>query len=278
MKVCLYFDIRWFLYRLHKHTCPRCSEFLIANKFEKSFKCPACNLIISEIEQRENERNLPFDDSPLSLDAVAEITNNRATHTSFGPEYRGCCEIKSHYKTSCIIKAEDNSQINFEETKVCTVSFITPNVYPASIWVGKDMELYEGDRLVGHMKIVTINNPELDRNKVFADRTDVLTDYDLLNHVLKLSLEWGKEYGCPLNNKIMKAFPSLSGGDIERVANYIDKVRDDVLWRIYYDHYDYKKETFTIDVETVTKNKYPWISKSNLLSLHSQGRYYSWHG
>ena len=272
------FDFGWILYRMQKHTCAKCGETLLCSKGEKAFHCPICKTIVSVVEQKEHERNILSTDKALSVDAIAEITNGRATHTFFGAEYRGCCEIKSHYKTSCLIRTVDKQQINYDETKECNISFITPKFYPASIWVGKTMELYEGERCVGHMEITEISNAILDRNKVFQNRTDVLTDYRLLNRALKLSLEWGKEWERPLNNKIMKAVPYLSGSDIDQIADYIVKVRDDVIWRIYYDHYDYISEDFKIDVEAATKEKYPWIDSSNLLSLHSQGRYYAWHG
>jgi hypothetical protein len=128
------------------------------------------------------------------------------------------------------------------------------------------------------MKIIEIKNSILDRNKVFQDTADVLSDYRLLNHAMELSLEWGKEFEKPLNNKIMKAVPYLSGNDIDEIADYVIKVKDDVIWHVYHDHYDYKSESFTIDVEAITKEKYTWINISNLRSLHSQGRYYAWHG
>lgn len=149
-----FFDSVRILYHREKHVCTKCGEVLLCIKGGKAFYCPNCKTNVSAAEERENERNILTAGEEPSVDAIAEITNCRATHTFFGPEYRGCCEIKSNYKTSCIIRTKDKQQINYDETKNCTVYFITPKAYPASIWIGKIMELYEGERRVGYMKII----------------------------------------------------------------------------------------------------------------------------
>ena len=301
-------DFNGLFYRKRKHYCSRCGELLMPIKQEKvvnseteeaknydfqnvdtymvgnikfvsfAFKCPACDTSYTIREQKEHERNL-FNTEPLaSFDVIAEITNCRATKTAFGNSYRGCCEIKKNYLTSCVIETLDEKSIACGQTALCKVAFITPKVYPASLWVCKTMDLYEGERRVGEMKITEIHNPVLNRNRVFANKPNILSDYEVLNKALNLSLEWGKEYLKPLNNKIMNAVPHMSGKDIEKVVAYITTVRDDILWKIYYDHYDSKSEDFFIDVQKETICKYSWINKSNLSSLHSQGCYYAWHG
>lgn len=82
----------------------------------------------------------------------------------------------------------------------------------------------------------------------------------------------------PLDNKLMKSSPTLSGEDIEKVSEYVIQVRDDILWRIYYPNWDVKEEALRIDAKKVATEKYPWINKDNLASLDSQGIYYAWHG
>ena len=160
---------------------------------------------------------------------------------------------------------------------MCKIAFITPKVYPASIWVSKTMELFEGERLVGKMKIIEVINPVLDRNLVFQDKGDVLTDKDILNKALSLSLEWGNEWLQPIQNRLMHLAPRLSGNDIEKISEYIIGVRD-IIFKIYEEHYNPESQTFDSDVVKKVAEKYPWINKNNLSSLDSQAKYYAWHG
>jgi hypothetical protein len=227
-------------------------------------------------EEKDHEESIGL--SEPSVDAIAEITNRRSTKIAFGIAYRGCCEIKKDYLTSFAIDTEDGRRVAYGQPSLCKVSFITPKVYPASLWKGRTLKMYEGNRTVGDMKIVEILNPSLSRNSIFESRNNILSDHSVLNAALKLSLEWGMEYLKSLDNKVMYAIPNLSGSDIEKVCSYVSEVRDDVLWKIYYDHYDREESKPTIDVEKETADKYPWIDKSNLAHLHSQGIYYAWHG
>ena len=114
-------------------------------------------------------------------------------------------------------------------------------------------------------------NKNLDRNTEFENDKDVLLNPDIINIALKLSLEWGKGFVKPLDIKLMKALPYLSGTDIEKISEYVIQERDEVLWKIYYPNWD-------VDAQKATIKKYPWINKDNLASLDSQGKYYAWHG
>lgn len=109
-----------------------------------AFNCPSCDSTFSVKEQKSYERNQHEDMPSDRTDAIAEITNCRATKTKFGNNYRGCCEIKKNYLTSFVIDTLDANPISWEQTTLCKVSFITPKVYPASIWASKTMELLEG--------------------------------------------------------------------------------------------------------------------------------------
>lgn len=45
-----------------------------------------------------------------------------------------------------------------------TITFITPEYYPASLWIGKKIEMYEGSTLVGCATITQIFNPVLEKS------------------------------------------------------------------------------------------------------------------
>lgn len=160
----------------------------------------------------------------------------------------------------------------------CSVNFLRPKASAYTLWCGRKIELYEGKLLVGTMIVEEIHNPILDRNSKYKDQADILENNQVLNLAIKRSLEWGRKFEMPLDNKLMKSFPALSGADIEKVSEYISQVRAYILWEIYYPNWDSKAEAMKIDAKKAVAEKYPWISNDNLASLDSQGMYYAWHG
>lgn len=219
--------------------------------------------------------------TPIDLnnpDAVVVVTNTRYSKNPFGKNYRGCCAIREDYLTSLCFQTLDGNDMLYEQPHRCFVNFLTPTVYPYTVWIGRKIELYEGKYHVGTMVVEEIKNPILDRNAKFETQEDILKNYKVLNLALKRSLEWGKKLEMPLDNKLMNSIPNLSGTDIEKVSQYVIQARDDILWKIYYPNWDVKTETLKIDAQKITAEKYPWINKDNPVSLDSQGMYYAWHG
>ncbi len=219
--------------------------------------------------------------TPIDLnnpDAVVTVINCRHSKNPFGKNYRGCCEIQEKNFTSVCFQTIDGNDMIYEQPHRCFVNFLTPEAYPYSLWVGRKIELYEGKYHVGTMVIEEIMNKNLDRNTEFENDKDVLLNPDIINIALKLSLEWGKGFVKPLDIKLMKALPYLSGTDIEKISEYVIQVRDDVLWEIYYPNWDVEEGALKTDAQKATIKKYPWINKDNLASLDSQGKYYAWHG
>ena len=45
-----------------------------------------------------------------------------------------------------------------------TITFLSPEDYPASLWIGKRIPMFEGKKLVGYAIITNIFNPILCRN------------------------------------------------------------------------------------------------------------------
>ncbi len=44
-----------------------------------------------------------------------------------------------------------------------TITFISPKAHPACLWIGKEIEMYEGSKLIGYATIVKIFNPILEK-------------------------------------------------------------------------------------------------------------------
>lgn len=226
--------------------------------------------------RKTSEKTTPIDlNNP---DAVVTVINCRHSKNPFGKNYRGCCEIQEEYFTSVCFQTIDGNDMLYEQPHHCFVNFSTPKSYPYKLWVGRKIELYEGKIHVGTMVVEEIKNPILDRNTKFENQDNILENYKVLNLALKRSLEWGKKYVIPLDNKLLKSLPTLSGTDIEKISKYVIQVRDDILWKIYYPNWDVKEGVLKIDAQKATIKKYPWINKDNLASLDSQGKYYAWHG
>lgn len=226
--------------------------------------------------RRSFEKIKPIDLS--NPDAVVLVTNERYSRKAFGNNYRGCCELKEDIFTSSILQTFDGDEISFLQSKLCYVNFLSPEAYPYTLWVGRRVNLYEGNQCVGTIVVEEIKNPLLDRNAKFTDKENILTDYKAMNIALKRSLEFGKKYGKPLDNKILHSVKGLSGNDIDHLAEYISQVSHDIIWEMYYKNWDTKEQKITIDGMKKASEKYPWINEENLRHLDSQGKYYAWHG
>ena len=229
-----------------------------------------------DLIRKVKEKVTPMDLS--NPDAVVLVTNTRRFKTPFGKKYWGCCAIKEGHRTSVYFQTVDGNDMAYEQPSRCYVNFNVLKLYPHTLWIGREVELYEGKLLVGTMRIEEIRNGVLNRNSKFEDHKDILSDGKVLNIALKRSLEWGRKISIPLDSKLLKSIPYLSGTDIENLSKYIVKVRDDVLCKIYYPNWDAKNGELQIDGMKATAEKYPWINQENLSSLDSQGMYYAWHG
>ncbi len=116
-----------------------------------------------------------------SIDAIAEVTNLRESEKPFYSGYRGCCRIKEDYLTSTVITSLEGETIPYGATHKSTVAFITPEVYPKSLWPGKVIEIYEGERIVGSMKIISVENKLLE-NKFEKDLQETDNTPLITNH------------------------------------------------------------------------------------------------
>lgn len=80
------------------------------------------------------------------------------------PGIRPAVKIKSDYLTTCLLTFTETAEPS--ESFVVLGTFITPEFYPNSLWVGKIIEAYEGSRLLGYLTVTEILNPILKYNEV----------------------------------------------------------------------------------------------------------------
>lgn len=76
--------------------------------------------------------------------------------------YRPAHLVKEDYLTTGVHhyyrkKVSDSGMIG-------TITFISPYNYPACLWVGKKIEMYEGRNLIGYATIIKIFNTSLQKD------------------------------------------------------------------------------------------------------------------
>jgi translation elongation factor EF-Tu-like GTPase len=101
----------------------------------------------------------------LDMDAVVKLTllppeeGGRKSPISSG--YRGQHIIKPYYQTSAITELIDIESLSPGESCLAKIKYITPEVYPNTLFVGREVALYEGARKAGIAVIKQIMNPVL---------------------------------------------------------------------------------------------------------------------
>ena len=75
--------------------------------------------------------------------------------------YRPAHLICDHYLTTGVHHYYENSFVPPDGVAKGTITFLTPEAYPHCLWVGKKINIQEGERIVGHAIITKIYNPIL---------------------------------------------------------------------------------------------------------------------
>ncbi len=75
--------------------------------------------------------------------------------------YRGAHLIKDGYLTSGIIQLIEKEALFPGETTIAFVNYLTPEVYPNTLWVGKEMNIQEGGKIAGKATIKEVCNNRL---------------------------------------------------------------------------------------------------------------------
>lgn len=102
----------------------------------------------------------------IEYDVKALITNKRETKTAFKTGYRPTFAIHPNYNTSGVITLIHSEWLSFNETQEAYIQFLSPEVYPKSIWIGKEIALMEGHRITGIARIIEIYNVSLKSDQI----------------------------------------------------------------------------------------------------------------
>ena len=75
--------------------------------------------------------------------------------------YHPAHRIREDYLTTGVHHYFDTDEVPADGTARGTITFITPEAYPASLWVGKILVIQEGGRIVGTAVVEKVLNPVL---------------------------------------------------------------------------------------------------------------------
>lgn len=87
------------------------------------------------------------------------LAEGRTTPANSG--YRPQHKLYDNYFTSGMHHYLDAEEVAPGGSARVAVWFITPEVYPHSVWRGREIAVHEGERLVGTLKVTKVMNPIL---------------------------------------------------------------------------------------------------------------------
>jgi hypothetical protein len=94
------------------------------------------------------------------VEAIFEFNGVRKNSVKDG--YRPAHLIVDNYLTTGIHHYYDVESVPSNGMAKGTITFLTPEVYPHSLWVGKKIKIQEGEHVVGYATITNIYNPLLE--------------------------------------------------------------------------------------------------------------------
>ena len=107
-------------------------------------------------------KNISFlDRSPdIEVEFRFNGTKNRSVVSGYRPDHL----IKEGYLTCGSHNYYKEDSVMPDETVCGTITFISPEAYPKCLWIGKEINIQEGERVVGYAVVKQIFNPLLDIN------------------------------------------------------------------------------------------------------------------
>ena len=119
-------------------------------------------------EQQKQNGNTFVNKNATEYDIKAEVINLRKSGNPFANNYRPMFKIsnKQPYLTTGQISFKDeNFMLTVNEKTEAYISFLSPEVYPHTLWVGKVVQFFEGENLTGEAKVLEIHNKLLETDE-----------------------------------------------------------------------------------------------------------------
>ncbi len=97
----------------------------------------------------------------MKYDVKASVINLRESKQAFKSGFRPVFEIHSNYATSGEIHLVGEDWLGYNESTQAFIRFLTPSIYPKSLWIGKRIIFKEGELISGEAVILEVLNKEL---------------------------------------------------------------------------------------------------------------------
>ena len=101
-----------------------------------------------------------FDRTP-DAEVIFRFNGTRRTPAADG--YRPAHRIREDYLTTGVHHYFDVTEVAPDGEARGTITFITPEVYPNTLWVGRIIDICEGEHVVGAATVDKVLNPILQR-------------------------------------------------------------------------------------------------------------------
>jgi elongation factor Tu len=96
------------------------------------------------------------------IEGIFHLLQAEGRETPVCSGYRPVHKLYENYLTSGEHKYLDVAEVAPGSTARVAVWFVTPEVYPCSLWKGREITVSEGgQRIVGTLKVVRVLNPNL---------------------------------------------------------------------------------------------------------------------
>src|SRR5690349_17195225 len=98
-------------------------------------------------------------------------------------------------------------------------------------------------------------------------------DAQILNTALAMSLEWGENFHKPIQDRLRKAYPTLSQAE----ADEFDSLCREIMYYAFGQiERAYVKEITGEEATANITSRYSLLNAENMSTLWSQGQYYAW--
>jgi translation elongation factor EF-Tu-like GTPase len=99
--------------------------------------------------------------SPPDVEAKITFLKNGVRTRPVFTGYRPNHLVTDNYLTTGAHHYYERDKVEMGETVLGTITFISPEAYPNTLWIGKIINIQEGPRIVGHAEITMVFNLQL---------------------------------------------------------------------------------------------------------------------
>jgi translation elongation factor EF-Tu-like GTPase len=107
-----------------------------------------------ELRKAPNVARLPVVEADIRFLSTADGGRRKAAVSGYRPNHL----VRDDYLTSGVHDYLDVSEAKPGDTVRATITFISSEAYPGSLWIGKVINVQEGSKVVGYATITRIFN------------------------------------------------------------------------------------------------------------------------